>query len=208
MFGTPLTKAAEVKDLGVLINGSLKPGHQCIAAAKKANRALGLIYRNINNKSPRIIKKLYIQLVQPHLEYAVQSWSPWLKKDTDLLESVQRRATKMVTGFSDLCYQERLRRMKLTTLEERRARGDRIEAFKIVKGMEDLVPEYFFDLRADPRTRGHSLKMRKPQARLDTRKFFFTHRVVDGFNAISPRAVQCNSVLEFKKAMTKERGPS
>ena len=107
----------------------------------------------------------------------------------------------MVTGFRDLSYEERLRRLNLTALEERRSRGDKTEAFKIAKGLEDLVPEYFFDLGADPRTRGHSLKMRKPQARLDTRKFFFTHRVVDGFNAISPRAAQCNSVLEFKTAM-------
>ena len=202
MLGTALTRAEEVKDLGVRIVGNLKPSNQCIAAAKKANQALGMIYRNISNKSAHIIKKLYIQLVRPHLEYAVQAWSPWLKKDIELLESVQRRATRMITGFGELSYKERLGRLNLTTLEERRSRGDRIEAFKILKGLEDVEAERFFNLAADTRTRGHSLKIRKPHARLDVRKFFFSHRVVDGFNAISPRAAQCNSVLDFKKATT------
>ena len=74
MFGAVLTRSEEVKDLGVWISGNLKPSKQCIAASKKASQALGMIYRNITNKTPRIMKKLYIQLVRPHLEYAVQAW--------------------------------------------------------------------------------------------------------------------------------------
>jgi hypothetical protein len=106
MSGNAVNRVEETKDLGVWISSNLKPSHQCIAAAKKANRVLGMVYRNIQHKSPKIIKKLYLQLVRPHLEYAVQAWSPWLKKDIELLESVQRKATRIIHGFKDLPYEE------------------------------------------------------------------------------------------------------
>ena len=144
-----------------------------------------------------------MQLVRPHLEYAVQAWSPWLKKDIELLESVQRRATKMIQGFRDLSYEERIRRLHLTTLEERRRRGDNIEMFKILKGLECVDPSHFFELAgANTRTRGHALKLRKRHSRLDSRKFFFSNRAVDSFNALPPRAALCNTVLNFKKTIT------
>jgi hypothetical protein len=65
MSGNAVNRAEETKDLGVCITSNLKPSHQCIAAAKKANRVLGMVYRNIQHKSPKIIKKLYLQLVRP-----------------------------------------------------------------------------------------------------------------------------------------------
>ena len=85
---------------------------------------LGLIKRNIENKSQEIVSRLYKQLVRPHLEYAIQAWSPWLCKDKQLIEKVQRRAPKMIQGMCDLSYEEWLESTGLTTLEVRRARGD------------------------------------------------------------------------------------
>jgi hypothetical protein len=108
----------------------------------------------------------------------------------------------MIHGFKDLPYEERLQRLNLTTLEERRARGDKIQCFKILKGLDDLDPAKFFDQHLDNRTRGHILKLRKHHSRLDSRKFFFSNRVVDSFNAISPRAALCNTVLDFKKLLS------
>jgi hypothetical protein len=63
MFGLALKGAESTRDLGVIISNNLKPSQQCITAAKKANRVLGMVYRNINNKSPRVMRKLYMQLV-------------------------------------------------------------------------------------------------------------------------------------------------
>ena len=65
------------------------------------------------------------------MEYCIQAWSPYLKKDIECLKKVQRRATKMIYGFSKLTYEERLGRLKLFTLEQRRMRGDLIEAFNM-----------------------------------------------------------------------------
>ena len=70
-------------------------------------------------------------MVRPHLEFGNVAWSPRLEKDRNLIEGVQRRATKMVPEIKDLEYEERLKRMDLPSLRYRRARGDMIDTYKI-----------------------------------------------------------------------------
>jgi len=84
-----------------------------------------------------LIIGLYKTYIRPHLEYAIQAWSPYLQKDIECLESVQRAATRFVSGFKKL-YEERLRKVGLTTLEVMRQRGDLIECYKILTGKENI----------------------------------------------------------------------
>ena len=81
---------------------------------------------------------LYCSLVRPHLEYAVQSWSPYYKKDIEELEKVQRRMTKLVPELRELPYETRCKQLSLTTLQQRRHRGDLIETYKIIYSFENL----------------------------------------------------------------------
>ena len=149
-----LGRTTQENDLGITFSADMKVSEQCRFAASNGNQVL-LLIRTITFKEKQLIVPLYKAIVRPHLEYCIQAWRPYRKKDIDKIEKIQRRATKIIPGLTDLSYESRLLQCGLTTLEIRRLRGDQIEVFKTVNGYEDVDRNMFFKLKEGSRTKGH-----------------------------------------------------
>ena len=124
MGGTVLNTTIKEKDLELNISADMKVSERCGIAAAKGNQILGLIRRNIVYKKKELIIPLYKTTDRSHLEYCIQAWRPYRKKDINILERVKRRATKMVPKLWNISYEMSLKECGLTTLETRRLTGD------------------------------------------------------------------------------------
>ena len=148
--------------------------------------------------------RLYKQYVRPHLEYAVQAWSPWTDEDIDLIESVQKRAVNMTYGLKADTYEGKLKELHMTTLQDRRRRGDMIEVWKILKGHENVKIDTFFKMVDEYSSRttrlSDSMMLAKPIARLEIRKNFFSHRVIDHWNSLPFHIKNSPSINSFKNS--------
>ncbi len=131
----------------------------------------------------------------------MHAWNPYSHGDIDLLEKVQRRATKMIKGMRDYSYEDRLMKTGLTTLKLRRDRVDLIQVFKMIKNLDDIPEEIFFKRDYNSRTRGHSLKLSKSYCRTDVRKYFFSNRIVDQWNRLPEHVVSSSTLNQFKNRL-------
>jgi len=186
------------KDVGVLVDEKLDMSHQRVLAAQKANRILGCIKRSEASRLREGILPLCSALVRPHLESCIQLWSPQHKKDIELLERVQSRATKMIRGLEHLSYEDRLRQLGLFSLEKRWLQGDLRAAFQYLKWAYRRDGENTFNRACCDRTRSNGFKLGVGGFRLDRRKKFFTMRVVKHWRRLPREVVEAPSLEIFK----------
>jgi hypothetical protein len=185
------------KDLGVHVDSSLKFHKHVETQVNKANKILGMIRRSYCHLDSTTLVKLYISLVRPHLEYCNAVWYPRYSKEANLIEGVQRRATKLVPTLKHLDYVERLKALDLPSMYYRRDRGDMIECYKYLNGLYKL-PDGLLEVDRNSFTRGHSFKLKKLRCSTGMRQHYFSMRVVNKWNGLSSKVVSSPSLNTFK----------
>ena len=219
MDGIRLESAEEEKDLGVTIDTSLKPSKHCNRVAKTANFAMGQILRSFHYRKKSNLVPLYLTFVRPRLEFASAVWNPWLEGDIRCIEKVQERFIRQISDVHGSTYEERLKNAGLTSLRERRERGDAIEAFKTLNGFNKVKKELWFNVakenaratRSTSKVSENGEEERRTNVllvegtRLEVRRNFFTVRVVKQWNSIPETVRNQTSVNGFKNAYDRWR---
>ena len=135
------------------------------------------------------------------MEHAVQLWNPWMQKDIDNLEKVQKRALRLISGLTG-SYEEKLKQVGLPTLVDRRIRRDLIQTFKIIRNLDDVDYKTWFRFTSEINIRDSrsvsEAKLEIPFARLDIRKYFFSVRTPKLWNEIPNSTRQNVCTTQFK----------
>ena len=187
-----------------MIDNNLKWSNHVVHVSNKANKVLGCIGNTFRKLNINIMKVLYTSLVRPHLDYCSQVYSPYLKRDIAILENVQKRATKMAPQATKMPYEKRLEVYDLQTLSDRRRRGDLYMMYKLVHGYETVNFQKRINWLSS-RTlvnegRNHQYRLQKEIVKKCAVRYnFFTNRVVNDWNNLSPRTVSSKSKNIFKK---------
>ena len=188
------------KDLGVYVDPLLEFDKHIDECTKKGRRMSGMIVRNISHKCNEIMIPLYSSFVRPHLEYANTVWHPYKRKNIDKVEKVQRHFTKTISGLSDKKYPERLKILKLPSIEFRQFRGDMIEVYKLTHNLYDPTStNTLFKFSEIKSTRQHPFKLiiNSPPNTVKS-KMFFSNRVTHVWNSLPADLVCADSTNSFK----------
>jgi len=177
----------EEEDFGMLIDKKLNMTQHHVVTAQKAS-----CKHSMASRSREVILPLCSALLRPYLGSCIQLWSSQHRKDMDLLEWGQRRATKMVRGMEHRSYGETLRELGLFSLQKIRLWGDLILAFQYLKGAHKKDRDKLFSWAYCNKTRGSGVKVKEDRFRLIIRKKSFTMRVMKHWNRLRREAVECS----------------
>lgn len=199
--GQVLDPITSEKDLGVMVDDKLKFHVHTAAATKKANQVLGVIKRTYKTRDKETITTLYKSMVRPHLEYGNAIWGPCYMGDLKLVEGVQRRATKLIPQLYDIPYEDRLRFLKLPSMEYRRKRGDMIQCFKIMNGLVRMETKELFTPIPSSITRGHNKRVLRQKSNKAARAMSFSQRSIRDWNILPKSVIEAPSVNAFKNRL-------
>ena len=204
--GETIDKIESIKDLGVTFDNKLKFDDHIYNKISKAYQMLGIVKRNFIYLTPDSFAILYKSMIRSHLEYAVSVWNPHYQSLIEKLEKIQKRATKLVLTVKKLCYEERLRKLKLPTLKYRRIRGDMIEMYKIFAGKYDSEITEWITGKCTERqydTRNHRYALQQSHIHYDIRKFSFSNRIIPLWHSLPDNIVSSPTLNTFKARLDK-----
>ena len=207
MGGTPLSEIKTIKDLGVDISSKLDWNCHVNRVVKKCNQKLGMIMRTVGFNAPeRVTKTLYSSLIRSDLEYGSCLWSGTSKHNVQLLEGVQRRATKFIMHYPDQDYKARLTSLNILPLSLRRDKIDLLFFFRCKSGHYDLDINKFVEFRGvhnrqdHPTTRSSSdlFRLKSHFCRTEAHKVTHFNRIVSLWNQLPSETRQAVNFGTFK----------
>jgi hypothetical protein len=201
--GVCIDRVQSYKDLGIVYDGEYKFSLHIDSCVKRSFKLANLILRTTKSKNPDLLIYLFKVFVRPLIEYNCSIYNPYLLRDIDLLESLQRRYTKRVgrrCGFIG-GYRERLKFFGLESLEERRIRADLILLYKVLHNLISVRLDSIYVV-GPCKTRGNSNKLFKYRAETEIRKRFFAFRVIDIWNRLPDSLANACSLLQFKNSLS------
>ena len=203
--GLRLSKTDQEKDLGVLTSDSPLWNDQMKASIRKANQMICWIVRNLILREKSVMVQVYKTLIRPHLEYCVQLWNPVAEHGNWSLilelEGVQRRFTRLIDEVGTLPYSERLEILSLTTLAERRIRGDLIETIKAVNELSSL--DTIFNIsRSGLNLVARSIKNGTAKVK-SLQRNFLPERIIKVWNKLPYDVRSSTTVKDFKVNLEK-----
>ena len=192
----------DIKDLGLIVSSDVTWGTQITEAVKKGRKYSGWILRSFKSRSADVIMFLYQSYVLPRLEYGSILWSPHLKKDILRLEGVQRTITSKIDSLQGYNYHQRLRKLKLYSLQRRRERYYAIYMYKISEGLvpNNLNMQFYTTRRQEKKC--HLPRLNAQMAHLSTiRLNFFTSRGPAIYNSLPAKIKEARSLDSFKNQL-------
>ena len=202
--GEIFPRVTDVLDLGVNFTSRLSFSNHITIMITKAKQRLFLLNKCFLSRNPKLLILAFKTYVIPLLEYCSPVWNPQNIQDIKRIESVQRMFTKRLIGFESLNYPARLERARLCTLELRRLRADLSLCYNILHGLVETPISNFFAVHTNNPTRGHSWKLKSTVPRLDCRQHFFSHRIINVWNALSQKTVDSSSTAMFRARLKTE----
>ena len=199
--GTDIQRVNDHKDLGVLVDTSLRfHMHTKSIANKAAGLAANLLKATIC-RTQNFMLTLFITHVRPLLEYCSCLWNTGYLSDLKMLETVQRSWTRHIDGMTGLSYKERLIALDLYSVRGRLIRADIIKYWKIFHSDCSISPEDLFSTALHSHTRGHRFKIAHQYSSVDLRSRFFSFRCVRLWNSLPDHVVALDSLPAFKSAL-------
>ena len=199
-----LEQVVSISYLGVILNNKLKWSNHVSSISGKANKVLGLIRRNLLNCLKHVKETAYTAIVQPKLEYAYADWDPYLQKDIDSLERVQRKAAGFCTnGYHPAAIvTDMIQELGWQTLEQRRTFFLVTLIYKMSHGRLDIDVDFYLSRSNESRTSGsHNFKYMQYRATKNAYFYSCFPRTIREWNALPATIVEADSLARFQSGL-------
>ena len=202
----------QFKDLGIVFDKSFLFSGHIFECCKSAYATINNLFRCFVLSDISILTKAYLIYARPRLEYCTTVWNPGLRARTfnglcDRIEKVQRNFTRRLfrrCKLEEMNYYDRLKLLKLNTLELRRLHYDLIMVYKLSHGMCNVDSTLIIgNLLSKKNTRGHSFQINCPLAHSNIVNNYLTNRISQIWNSLDATIVNAESLCIFKSRIAK-----